>query len=50
MGKYIGINISKSINSKFSQKLLEHAKQSATDAFKTSLKRLFKTQRKQPVI
>ena len=31
-----GKNISKSLNSKYSQKLLDHAKQLATDAFKTS--------------
>ena len=34
----MGKNISKSLNSKYSQKLLDHAKQSATDAFKTSSK------------
>ena len=34
MGKNIGKNISKSWNSKYS-KLLDHAKQSATDVFKT---------------
>ena len=36
----MGENISKSLNSKYSQKLLDHAKQSATDAFKTSSKRV----------
>ena len=39
MSKNIGKNISKSLNSKYSQNLIDHAKQSATDAFKTSLKR-----------
>ena len=34
----VGKNISKSLNSKYSEKLLNHAKQSETDAFKTSLK------------
>ena len=34
MGKNIGKNISKSLNSTYS-KLLDHAKQSATDVFKT---------------
>ena len=40
MGKNIGKNKSKSLNSKYSQELLDHAKQSATDAFKTSSKRV----------
>ena len=40
MGKNIGKDISKSLNSKYSQKLLYHAYQSATDAFKTSSKRV----------
>ena len=31
-------NISKNLNSKYSQKLLDHAKQSATDALKTASK------------
>ena len=39
--KIIGNNISKSLNSKYRQKLLDHAKLSATDAFKTS-KRVIK--------
>ena len=46
MGKNIGKNINKSLNCKYSQKLLDHAKQSATDAFKTSSKRVMQ-QRKQ---
>ena len=32
-------NISKNLTGKYSQKLLDHAKQSATDAHKTSSKR-----------
>ena len=40
MDQYNGKNISKSLNSKCSKKLLDHAKQSSTDAFKTSLKRV----------
>ena len=40
MGKNIGKNISQSLNSKYSQKILDHAEQSATDAFKTSSKRV----------
>ena len=46
MGKNIGENISKNLTDKYSlgmlairQKLLDHAKQSATDAFKTASKR-----------
>ena len=38
MGKNIGKNISKSISGKYSQKLLDHAKQSSTDPLKTSCK------------
>ena len=34
-----GKNISKNLSSKYSQKLLHHAKQSATDALKTVSKR-----------
>ena len=40
LAKNIGKNISKSLTSKYSQNLLDHAKQSATDAFKTSSKRV----------
>ena len=39
MRKSIGKNISKNLSGKCSKKLLDHAKQSATDAFKTALKR-----------
>ena len=38
MGKNIGKNISSS--GKYNQKILDHAKQSAADAVKTSLKRV----------
>ena len=48
-GKTIGKNISKSLSGKYSpdmlamrQKLFDHAKQSATDVFKTALKRAIK--------
>ena len=34
MGKNIGKNVSKSLSGKYSQKRLNHAKQSATDVFK----------------
>ena len=39
MSKKVGKNISRNLNDKYSQKLLDHAKQSATDAFKTTSKR-----------
>ena len=35
MGKNIGRNISKSLSAKYSQKLLDHTKQSVVDALKT---------------
>ena len=40
MGKNFGKNISKTLNSKYSQKILDRAKQSTTDAFKTYSKRV----------
>ena len=40
MDKNIGKNVSKSLNSKYSQKLLDNAKQSAADAFKIYSKRV----------
>ena len=36
IGKNIGKNISKSLSGTYSQKLLDHTKQSATDALKTT--------------
>ena len=39
MGKNIGKNISKNLIGKYNQKLLDHAKQSATDLFKTASKK-----------
>ena len=39
MGKNIGKNIGKNVSAKYSQKLLDHAKQSAADAFKTTSKK-----------
>ena len=39
MGKKIGKNIKKNLSSKCSQKFLDHAKQSATDALKTYSKK-----------
>ena len=38
MSKNIGKNISKSLSGKYSQNLLDHAKQSTSDALKTSSK------------
>ena len=39
----MGGNIGKNLSSKYSQKLLDHAKQSATDVFKTASKRVTQT-------
>ena len=40
MGKNIGKNISKILSGKYSQKLVNHAKKSATDALKTTSKKV----------
>ena len=40
MGKNIGKNISKNLSGKYSQNLLDQTKQVATDARKTTLKRV----------
>ena len=40
MSKNISKNISKILNSKYSQNVLDHAKQSATDGSETSSKRV----------
>ena len=40
MGKHIYKNISKNLSTKYSWKLLDHVEQSATDAFKTTSKRI----------
>ena len=42
MGKNNGKNISKNLSGKYSQKRLDHAKQSATDALKLLQKNQFK--------
>ena len=39
IGKIIGKNISKNLSGKYSQKLLDHAKQSASNALRASSKR-----------
>ena len=43
MGKNIGKNTSRNVSSKYSQKPIDHAKQSATDAIKTSKRAIQKT-------
>ena len=40
MSKNTGENITKRLGGKYGQKLLDHAKQSKTDTFKTSSKRI----------
>ena len=44
MGKNIGKNISKDLSGKYSQKIFDHAKQSATDAFKTASRKAIQKQ------
>ena len=41
MGKIIGMNISTNLRGKYNQKLLHHAKQSATDKLKIASERKF---------
>ena len=50
VGKNHWKNISNNLNSKYSQKLLDHAKQSATDALKIASGKQFKQQQKQLTI
>ena len=45
MCRNIDKNISKRLSGKYSQKLFDHAKQSAADAFKTSSKRVIQNSR-----
>ena len=45
MGKSIAKNINKNLRGKYSQKLLDHIKQSATEALKTSSKRAIQNSR-----
>ena len=49
-GKEIGKKIDKNLNTKYSQELPHHAKQSPTDALKTASKKQFKKQQEQLVI
>ena len=44
-GKYIGKHISKNLSSRYSQKPLDHTKQSATDTFKSTSKYNLKNSR-----
>ena len=44
------INMSKSVGSKYSQKLRDHAKQSTTYALKTTSKKAIQKKQKQPVV
>ena len=39
VGRNIGKNIRKNLSNKYSQRLIDHAKQSATDTLKTASKR-----------
>ena len=39
-------NMDKNLNGKYTQKLLDHAKQSVTDAIKTASKKQFKKQKR----
>ena len=50
MGKNIGKNVSKNLISKYSQKILDHAEQSATDRLKTASKKQWKKRQKQAVV
>ena len=50
MSKNIGKNISKNLSGKYSQKRLDHDKQSATDALKATSKEQFKKLLKQLMI
>ena len=52
MGNNLRKNISKNLSGKYSQKLLDHVKQSATNAFETTWKKVirFEKQQKQVVI
>ena len=50
IGKNIGKNISKNLNGKYRQKPIDHAKQSATDALKTTSKIVIQKKQNQLVI
>ena len=46
MGKNISNSVSKNLSSKYSQKLLDHAKKFVTDALTTSSKRVIQKEKK----
>ena len=46
----MGENVSKNLSSKYSQKLLDHAKQSATDALKTASERAIKKKQQKRLV
>ena len=50
MGRNVARNISKNLSSKNSQKVIDQANQSDTDAFKTASKRTIQKQQKELVI
>ena len=50
MGRNTGKNVSENLNSKYSQKLLDHAQQSATHALKAASKRAIQKKQRQLVI
>ena len=50
MGKNIGKNVSKNLSGKYSHKLLDYPKKSATDELTTTSKRVMQKQQKQLVI
>ena len=50
MGKSVGKNLNNNLSGTYSQNLFDHDKQSATDALKTSSKRVIKKQQNQQVI
>ena len=50
MYKKVVKNISENLSGEYCQKRLDHAKKSATDAFKTTPKRVIKRQQKKLVI
>ena len=47
MGENIGKNISKTLSGKYNQNILDHARQSATEALKTASKRAIQKKQKQ---
>ena len=50
MGKNNVKNVSKNVSGKYSQKRLDHAKKSATDAFKTSLKKVIQKKKEKQLV